>query len=110
MPEDLSALYQKTINQQRDYLARLQEAFNQHCDEITTEAETKLKGLPAGDNEARKQVHEEQKKKLDEALNHLRAEIDKSSRETRKELEKINCEREESRLQELEQLMQQTGT
>lgn len=110
MAGDLDSKYQETIDKQRDYLSKLQEAFNQHCDQITAEAETQLKAIPEApsNTEARQQVYEAQKKKLDEALSQLRGEIDRSSRETRKKLEEINQQREESKLEELEQLIQQS--
>lgn len=106
MAGDLDLKYQETIDKQRDYLAKLQAAFNQHCDEITAEAEKKLEGVPETEAQARQQVYETQKKKLDEALAQLRNEIDRSSRETRKKLEEINNQREKNKLSELEQLIE----
>lgn len=106
MAEDLDALYNQTIENQRAYLAKLQDAFNQHCDQITTESEARLKNIPVTDLEARQQVEQEHKKKLDEALSQLRNEIERSSRDTRTKLEEINNQREESKLDELEQLIQ----
>lgn len=104
MAGDLNSKYQDTIDTQRNYLSKLQEAFNEHCDQITADAESQLKEVQ--NNEARQQIHEAQKKKLDEALSQLRGEIDRSSRETRKKLEEINNQREKNKLDELEQLLQ----
>lgn len=109
MAGDLDIKYKETIDKQRDYLSKLQEAFNEHCDQITTEAEAQLEGIPEMNTETRQQIYETQKAKLNEALAQLRGEIDRSSRETRKKLEEINNQREESKLEELENLIQKTG-
>lgn len=108
MAGDLDLKYQEIIDKQRDYLTKLQEAFNQHCDDITAEAEKLLQNIPEKDEAGRQRIYEEQKKKLDEALSQLRNEIDRSSKETRKKLEEINNQREESKLSELEKLIQDT--
>jgi len=97
--------YNQAINNQRDYLARLQDAFNKHCDEITTNAQNKLKTIPETNPETRQQVFEEQKKLLDEALAQLKTEIDTSTGKTRKKLEDIHTQREAEKIKQLENLM-----
>ena len=97
--------YNKTVNDQRDYLAKLQEAFNQHCDSITAEAQKKLAAIPEKNLEERKKVFDDQKKQLDEALAQLKKEIDNSHNQVRKKLEEIHRQREEERIKQLEQIM-----
>lgn len=101
----LDDLYNKTVNDQRDYLVKLQTAFNSHCEGITAEAQKKLSTIPETDTQTRKQVFEEQKKQLDEALGSLKKEIDASSMAVRKKLEEIHRQREEAKLTEIEQIM-----
>ncbi len=109
MAEDLDALYTQTINEQREYLAKLQQGFNEHCDAITAESEARLAKNPETDMESRQQIFEDQKRKLDAAISHLRNEIDTSGRETRKKLEEINNRREEEKIHDLEKMMDQVG-
>lgn len=101
----LDELYNQTVNEQRDYLTKLQDAFNRHCDEITTEAQHKLKEIPETNIEARQAVFQEQRKKLDEALAQLKTEVDTSTGRIRRKLEEIHRQREELKLKELEQIM-----
>lgn len=101
----LDEQYNQIINDQRDYLAKLQEAFNKRCDEITKQAEAKLAQIPENDTENRKKIFAEQKKQLDEALKQLKQEIEASGTKTRKKLEEIHTKREESKLAELEKMM-----
>jgi len=101
----LDDLYNKTVNDQRDYLVKLQEAFNQHCDQITAEAQKKLTVIPETDLQTRKNVFDEQKKLLDEALIQLKKEIDSSHTQVRKKLEEIHGQRELETISELEQIM-----
>lgn len=95
-------LYTQTINEQREYLAELQKAFNARCDEITAQAKQKLTELAEDSLEERKKVFEEQKKLLDEALNDLKNNINISGGKTRKRLEEIHAQREEKTLADLE--------
>ena len=101
----LDDLYNKTVNDQRDYLTKLQTAFNSHCEGITAEAQKKLSAIPETDTQSRKLIFENQKKQLDEALGSLKKEIDSSSMKVRKKLEDIHRQREEEKLTEIEQLM-----
>ena len=101
----LDDLYNKTVNDQRDYLAKLQQAFNQHCDEITAVAQKKLTETPETDLQTRKNIFDEQKKQLDEALALLKKEIDASHGRVRKKLEEIHSQREQEKIMQLEQIM-----
>ncbi|HLG26024.1 MAG TPA: hypothetical protein VI588_04565 [Candidatus Gracilibacteria bacterium] len=101
----LDELYTQTISEHRDYLAKLQSAFNQHCDEITKIAKDKMKAVPETEVETRKKIFGEQKKELDEALANLKTEIDSSNAKTRKKLEEIHTQREAIKLKELEDMM-----
>jgi hypothetical protein len=98
-PEEL---YNQTIASQRDYLVKLQEAFNKRCDEIATITNQKLSTLPETDIEGRKKIFDEQKKLLDEALTQLKNEVTRSGTETRHKLEGIYAEREISVIANLE--------
>ncbi len=102
----LEQQYEKVISEQRDYLSRLQTAFNAHCDEIAKKAEAKLNNVPENDKETRKKIYVEQKRELDEGLKRLKSEIEKSSTETRKKLESINSKREAREIKELEDMIQ----
>jgi hypothetical protein len=97
--------YLQAVNEYRNYLQKLQEAFNQHCDQITAETQSGLAIIPAIDVESRQKLMEEQKKKLGEALAQLGMEIGISSSKNRRELEEIHTVREAVKLQELEQIM-----
>ncbi len=87
-------LYNQTIKAQRDYLVKLQEAFNKRCDDVAVATNLKLKAMPEADVEARKKIFDEQKQQLDEALNQLKKEVNRSGAETRKKLEEIYTQRE----------------
>lgn len=101
----LDEQYNQSINQQRDYLSKLQDAFNKRCDEITKYAEATLAQTPETDNENRKKIYEAQKKQLDEALLQLKQEIEISSNKTRRKLEEIHTQREAAKLRELEKMI-----
>ena len=97
--------YNKTVSDQRDYLMQLQQAFNQHCDGITAEAQKKLAATPETNLEERKRIFDDQKKQLDDALAQLKKEIDTSHTKVRNKLEEIHRKREEERITQLEQIM-----
>lgn len=102
---DLDDQYNKTVNDQRDYLLKLQEAFNQHCDGIAADAQKKLAATPETDLQTRKNIFDNQKKQLDDALAQLKKETDTSHTQVRKKLEEIHRHREEERITQLEQIM-----
>ncbi|MEZ4087771.1 MAG: hypothetical protein R3B71_05610 [Candidatus Gracilibacteria bacterium] len=101
--------YQETIDQQRSYLLKLQEAFNKHCDQLTAESEDQLKKLPLEDTEGREQVMAIQKQKLQQALSQLRQEVTNSTIKTRQKLEAIISKREEKELEDLEKMLNEVA-
>lgn len=105
MQQDFDTLYTETIMAQREHLAQLQQTFNKHCDTITAETKEKLKKPENEDKEAQTKIHEEQKTKLNDALNNLRTAIDESARQTRKKLEEINTAREKSKIDKLDKML-----
>ncbi len=98
--------YKRIISSQKDYLSKLQNAFNNHCDEIARKTAKKIANVPKNDKETRKKIFIEQKRELDEGLKKLKNEIKKSSSETQKKLEEINSRREEKKIKELENMIQ----
>lgn len=104
----LDEQYLKAVEEQKNYLERLQEAFNVHCDEITAETQKKLEAIPETDTELREKTINEQKLELKTALSQLRSEIEKSGAASRVKLENINKQREEMKLKEIENLMIKT--
>ena len=103
--DSLDEQYTQAITEQRNYLAQLQAAFTKHCEEITAEAQQKLTAIPETDMAGRQAAFEEQKQKLEEALNQLKKEMDKSMYQARIKLEAIHTQREAKQLLELEALM-----
>jgi argininosuccinate lyase len=99
---NLDETYLRTINDYRNYLTNLQSAFNKRCEEITAQEEAKLKNTPETDLPARRQIGEEQKKLLNEALVQLKSEITQSSNKFRQKLEDIHKQRELIALDQLE--------
>lgn len=94
--------YKQTIQSQRDYLVKLQEAFNKRCDEIATLTNEKLKTVPETDTEGRKKIFEEQRTLLDQALNQLKNEVNRSGSEIRRKLEELYAQKEVTVLGNLE--------
>ncbi len=95
-------MYTQTINVQRDYLVKLQAAFNKRCDEVAAITNEKLKTVPETDVEGRKKIFDEQKQLLDQALSQLKSEIEHSGTATRKKLEEIYTQREQAVMETLE--------
>jgi len=102
----LDEQYLQAVNTQRHYLTQLQNAFKQHCEEINAATLQKLLSLPETDHVSRQATIAEQKKKLEEALNQLKLEMDRSMTITRKKLEEIYIKREEEQIIKLEKLIQ----
>ena len=98
-------LYRQTINIQKEYLAKLQTAFNNRCDEIAVTIRKKLDQTPETDVDGRKKIAEEQKKLLDDALAQLKNEITRSGNELRHKLEEIQAQSEAIVLKKLEEQM-----
>lgn len=101
----LDEQYQKTIDDQRANLMKLQEEFNAACDQAKTKAQEKLKTIPQEDKEAREEVLKEQKEALETALHVLKTEVDHSTRMTMQKLELIIREKEKTILSDLENQM-----
>ncbi len=102
---DLNVIYLQTIDEHKDYLTKLQEAFNIHCAQITAQTQQRLKEIPENDIESRGKIIEEQKKLLDEALSQLKKEINESGAKNRKKLEEIHTLRENMKIKELEDIL-----
>lgn len=98
----LDEQYQKTIDDQRAYLLKLQEDFNKTCETEKKKAEEKLKMIPEENKEAREAVLKEEKAVLEKALHALKFEVDHSTKETMKKLEAIVREKEKQILTDLE--------
>ncbi len=94
--------YKQTIQSQRDYLVKLQEGFNKRCDEIATLTNEKLKTVPETDTEGRKKIFDEQRALLDQALNQLKNEVNRSGSEVRRKLEELYAQKEVTVLGNLE--------
>ncbi|MBU1018045.1 hypothetical protein KKA33_03380 [Patescibacteria group bacterium] len=92
----LSKFYQDTIDYHRDYLNRLHEAFNKHCEAIGAKAKEQLGQIDESDEEKRKEILTAEQKELDEALNQLKTAINQNNAEARKKLEEIQNKIEES--------------
>lgn len=101
----LDEQYQKTIDDQRAYLLKLQDDFNKACDGAKAKAQEKLKITPEDNKEKKEEILKEQKGELENALHILKTEIDRSTRETMKQLEKIITEKEKTVLENLEKQM-----
>ncbi len=102
---NLNDQYNQIVEQQRDYLNKVQAAFDQRCDEITQIAQEKLAKIPEENRAERQKVFEEQKKQLNEALTQLRTAIDHSGTQTRIHLENMHTKREEEKIKELEEMI-----
>ena len=96
--EELDHQYDDIVEAHREYLNKLQAAFDKHCEEIGTEAKKKLEEIPEEDKEARKEVLIEEQRQLDESLAELKKVVNKSSANVREKLEAIENKREESAL------------
>lgn len=94
--------YKQLIQGQRDYLVKLQEAFNKRCDEVATQTNEKLKAVPEADTEGRKKIFDEQKMLLDQALNQLKNEVNRSGGDVRRKLEELYAQKEVAVLGSLE--------
>lgn len=102
----LDEQYQKTIDDQRAYLAKLQEDFNKTAAAAKEAAEKKLKENPNLDDAGKEAILKEQKEVLDTALSALKAEVAHSTRQTMKILEGILTQKEQAVIADLEQQLQ----
>ncbi|MBN2087463.1 hypothetical protein JW758_03880 [Candidatus Peregrinibacteria bacterium] len=70
-----------------DYIDRVYEAFNKHCELIHEETIRKIDATEEGDVEGRKKILEDQKIELDKTLAELKTVLNAKTRETRKKME-----------------------
>lgn len=98
----LDEQYQKTIDDQRTYLLKLQDDFNKACEGAKTKAQEKLKEVPEENKEAREAILNEEKTELEQALHILKVEVDRSTKETMRNLEAIIRKKEAVILADLE--------
>lgn len=105
MSAALDEKYNQLINEHRNYLIQIQDAFNKHCDDLTAETEAKLAQIPESNQEGRQPIFEDHKKKLANSLSEMRALINKSTNMVRLKLEEIHTEREAEQLKRLEDFM-----
>ena len=96
--EDLDRQYDDIVESHREYLERVQSAFDKRCEEIGTEAKKKLEEIPEEDQEARKEVLMEEQKLLDQTLAELKQVVARRDSDVRKKLEEIEKKREASAL------------
>ena len=102
----LDEQYQKTIDDQRAYLLKLQDDFNKACEEIKKRAQEKLKGIPDEDKEKKEEVLKDQKTELEGQLHTLKVEVERSTKNTMRKLEAIIREKEKQILADLEKQIQ----
>lgn len=98
----LDEQYQKTIDDQRAHLLKLQDDFNKACEAIKKKAEAKLKGIPDEDKEKKEEVLKEEKGELEKELHILKVEVERSTKGTMRKLEAIVREKEKQILADLE--------
>lgn len=79
---DISTSYQ-------DFLDKVREAFNAHCEQIKDKATKKFEAIPEEDEDGRRQVLDEQKAELDTALSELKQLLSKRGAEVRRQLEEL---------------------
>ena len=96
--EELDHLYDEVVESHREYLERVQSAFDKRCEEIGADAKKKLEQIPEDDEEARKEVLMEEQRFLDQTLSELKHVVARRDADVRKKLEEIEKKREESAL------------
>ena len=89
----LNRLYNEEIDKFEARLDELEATFKFLCEEIRTGAHLKLDALPKNDRIRRERVLNEEKKELDRVLGDLKVAIKKSNREMRRNLEKIQAQK-----------------
>ena len=98
----LDEQYQKVIDDQRLNLLKLQQGFNEKCEEAKQKAQEKLADTAVEDKNSREEILNAQKQELEEALHYLKTEVAHSTRETMKKLEIVISEKEKNILADLE--------
>ena len=87
--QELSQKETSITSSYQDFLAKVREAFNTHCEEIKNDATKKFEAIPEEDEDGRRKVLEEQKAELDKALAELKQLLAKRGSEVRQKLEEI---------------------
>lgn len=87
--QDLSQREAAITSSHREFLAKVRNAFNVHCDEIKAQAISKFNAIPTADQPGRKKVLTEQKADLDKTLTELKQLLTKQGNEVRGHLEEI---------------------
>ena len=85
---DESILEEKTGESAEDYIDRVYEAFNKHCEIIHDETIRKIEATEDDDVEARKKILEDQKSQLNRTLAELKQVLTAKTKETRERMEK----------------------
>jgi len=94
-PAGLTDKEEKITLTYREFLGKVREAFDRHCEAIKEEATLKLAGIPEENTEARQKVIDEQNAQLDRTLMELKQLLAQKEAEVRAELEAIAEEREQ---------------
>ena len=95
-------LYRKVIQNQKDFLHQLQDAFNAKCKEIRAKYKVQLDKV-GHDKKAQQPILLAQKKELDQTLEELKVAVKKSNNKTMKKLEELQHKKEEDTLENLEE-------
>ncbi|MBI5422322.1 hypothetical protein HZA44_04280 [Candidatus Peregrinibacteria bacterium] len=90
---DLDNEYQGLIESHKEYLGKLQSAFDQRCDAIGEETKATLATIPEDDQETRKKILLEEQSRLNQTLAELKQVVTRSNAEVRKKLEEIETMR-----------------
>jgi len=101
LPEDeqeLSILYQETIDHHHNYLEKLHSAFNRRCEKIGGDTKEGLKDVPENSEEGKQALLTKEQELLDKTLAELKYAINKSNANARKKLEEIQNKMEEGSL------------
>ncbi len=75
----------------QNYIDRIYEAFNRHCEEIHDKTINKIEATAEDDVEARKKILEDQKAELDKTLAELKQVLSAKTKETRERMEKAEA-------------------
>ena len=87
--QSLEELYDATIDHHEAYLDKLHAAFDKRCDVIEKQAKTELSKVDSSNEQAKQQVMQVQKERLDKIMAQLKYAINKSNANAMKRLEKI---------------------
>ncbi len=94
--DQLDKEHDEIVESHRNYLEKIQKAFDARCDEIGVATEKKLTEIPESDQEKRKEILTEEQQQLDQALAELKQVVNRRDADVRKKLEDIEKKRDES--------------